>query len=470
VGRVIALPTNLGGHGFDQQVVTALLRARHLSGLDRQQFARLLSITAERLATWEAGEEPLPAIALLQAASLAGVSVEVLLGRRSLIRRLEELEHQVQELSASFRDPRLLSRRLHALLDDWPAEDRRYDDVEVKRREFLALMLLTLGASAQLLDVERLVGMLTSGRVDKHTLNDLRTITREYARRAETASPPDLLQATRTHLTVLTGLLGGVASPALTRELQSIAGETAVLVGGLSFRVESRRQAQACFAFARYLAREAGDQELDAYTLARTSSLPSVPAATGTPYDDGSEGAGDAIALLDEAEAAARSASTPYLYAGVLVRRAEEHAARSEELEAFRDLAAAARAVANGQLGQDRFFGARLQIRRYEGLCAALLGQPDAATILEESLAGTEASLVSERCGQLADLGTAYAMQNEVDQACAKLGEAFSMAVRGGHAMRVQRVRGIRGRFLAAWATRPAVRHLDEQLRGWAGA
>jgi transcriptional regulator with XRE-family HTH domain len=218
VERLVALPA-LRGQGFDRQVATALLRARHLSGLDREQFARALSVTPDRLAIWEAGEGSLPATALLQAASVAGVSVDVLFGRRSLIRRMGELEHQVQDLTAALDDPRVLSRRLHALLDDWSGEDQRYDDAEVKRREFLALMLLTLGANARVLDLDRLVDMVTSGRVDKAGLDDLRTMTRGYAARAETMPPLELLQTARTHLTVLTGLLANVNSPAMRRGL-----------------------------------------------------------------------------------------------------------------------------------------------------------------------------------------------------------------------------------------------------------
>jgi transcriptional regulator with XRE-family HTH domain len=468
VDNVLALPGS--GGDLDRRVITALLRARHLSGLDRDQFARALAVRSDELTMWEGGEEPAPATALLQAASVAGVPVEALFGRRALLRRMAELEHEVQELNTALRDPLVLSRRLSTLLDDWRGEDRRYDEAEVKRREFLALMVLTLGASAQLLDLDRLVSMLTSGRIDRPALDELRSITRGYARRAELMPPTELLQAVRTHLTVLTGLLASANPPTLRSELQTIAGETAVLTGGLSYRVESPRQAQSCYSFARYLAREAGDQELDAYTLARKSSLPSVPAAAGTPYGPDAGGAGDAVALLDEAERAGGSARTPYLHAGILVRRAEERAARGEQTLAYRDLAAAARAAANDQLGEDRFFGARFRVRRYEGLCAMLLGHPDAATILSESLEGTPPSMVSERCGQLADLGAAYAQRNEVEQSCRGLSEALGLAVAGGHSMRVQRVRSIRRQHLAAWAAEPVVMRLDEQLRTVAGA
>jgi hypothetical protein len=356
-------------------------------------------------------------------------------------------------------------------LDGWRDEDRQYDGDEVKRREFLALTLLMLGAGAQTVDVERLASMLLTQRVDVGALDDLRSITRRYARRAEEASPHDLLYAVRTHLAVLTGLLaaGGLQTRA-RRELQSIAGETAVLVGGLSFRVENRRQAESCYALARYLARESGDQELSAYALGLESSLVSVPATSGVPYPATKRGKGGAIALLDEAEAAARSAPTPYLHAGVLVRRAEEHAARGEEAAADNDLALAARRVANGQAGEDRFFGAGLDVRRYEGLCAMLLGKPEAESILRGTLATTPASAVSERCGQLTDLAAALAQQGEVEGACSSLGEALELAVGDGQAMRVRRIRGVRERYLSAWASAPAVKGLDERLMAAGGA
>jgi hypothetical protein len=51
-------------------------------------------------------------------------------------------------------------------LDGWRDEDCQYDGDEVKRREFLALTLLTLGAGAQAVDVERLASMLLTQRVD----------------------------------------------------------------------------------------------------------------------------------------------------------------------------------------------------------------------------------------------------------------------------------------------------------------
>jgi len=145
---------------------------------------------------------------------VAGVPVEVLLGRRPLVRRLERLERRLDELVTALSNPRLLAH-----------------------------------------------------------------------------------------------LLGGLPAPA-RRELQSIAGETAALVGGLSFRLESRCQAGACYAFARHLAQESGDRELEAYALGLESSLASAPATSGVPYPATNRGAGDAIALLDEAEAAARSVST----------------------------------------------------------------------------------------------------------------------------------------------------------------
>ncbi len=39
-----------------------------------------------------------------------------------------------------------------------------------------------------------------------------------------------------------------------------------------------------------------------------------------------------------------------------------------------------------------------------------------------------------------------------------------------GHTMRVRRIRGVRERYLAAWASEPAVRDLDQRLVAAGGA
>lgn len=59
----------------------------------------------------------------------------------------------------------------------------------------------------------------------------------------------------------------------------------------------------------------------------------------------------------------------------------------------------------------------------------------------------------------------ARVLQGEPEQACAGLLRALHLALDAGYAMGIERVRGMRARFAAAWAALPCVRELDEQLR-----
>jgi hypothetical protein len=94
-----------------------------------------------------------------------------------------------------------------------------------------------------------------------------------------------------------------------------------------------------------------------------------------------------------------------------------------------------------------------------------LLGRPgEAATIMEEALAGLSPSLMPVRCGVLVDLATAYAREEDIERACALLMESLDLSSDGGLVAQAQRVVGIRKLHLKGWHDTPAVRHLDERL------
>jgi tetratricopeptide (TPR) repeat protein len=175
------------------------------------------------------------------------------------------------------------------------------------------------------------------------------------------------------------------------------------------------------------------------------------------------------VTLLDRASRRAGPTSSPYLRAYVWARRAEEHAASGRAKRAFEDIDRAQRAVQEAREPDDGFFSdwAPGRLAGYRGNCAVLLGRPaEAATILEAALAATPDNLIPQRAGVLADLGAAYAHPKlrHLDQSCAFLSQSLHTAHRGAAMERVQRVVGIRERYLQAWRREPAVRRLDEQL------
>ncbi len=95
------------------RVAMAIRRARRLTGVDAAEFARLLGARLEHegdvptraaVTAWEDGFDVPSAVALLVAAEVAGVEVEVLFCRRPVLMRLNEVEEQVRRQSLQLRD------------------------------------------------------------------------------------------------------------------------------------------------------------------------------------------------------------------------------------------------------------------------------------------------------------------------------------------------------------------------------
>jgi tetratricopeptide (TPR) repeat protein len=337
----------------------------------------------------------------------------------------------------------------------------------VKRREFLkkaGRRVVAVGAGAALAQ-----GLLDDGALsalDDVALAALRRRTRMYAREASSLPFWYLEPSVREHLALLHQLLLARQPPLHDRELRLAVAEAAILTGWLSYFMERRLEAQAYWTLADTLSKDAGDGPLRAYALTSLASLYSGP-SQGRQRGDPEL----AITLLNEASRRAGSTSSPYLRAYVWARRAEEHAAAGRARRAHEDIDRGDRAVQEGRHPDDGFFSdwSPARLAGYRGNCAVLLERPaEAISVLEAALIETPANLVPQRAGVLADLGAAYAHPKvrQIDQSCALLSESLLTANRGAALERVQRVSGIRERYLQPWEREPAVRRLDEQLAG----
>jgi tetratricopeptide (TPR) repeat protein len=336
----------------------------------------------------------------------------------------------------------------------------------LKRRHFI--QYLSAVGSATLIDPDKVASALGGiTRLDERLLDDLEAVTKSLVDDYWTASPASVVPAVEGHLGGLRNLLASQAVGGVGRRLRRIASDTAALGGWLAFRLESRSDAHALWAFAAALAEEAGDGPLRAYALISRSNLYSAT------WRDGQGGDTDtAIALLDAAEAATGSLSSPLLRAWLYARRAEEHAVQGAALGCYADLERAAEALSQASTSNDGFLRSWNldQLAAYQGNCAQLLGRPqEAAMILEEALPRIPPSLISQRCAALTNLASAHAQRSEegVEQACVRLSEALAVAGPAGLAVAQQRILGVRDRRLASLAKLPAVQQLDEQLRIW---
>jgi transcriptional regulator with XRE-family HTH domain len=312
----------------------------------------------------------------------------------------------------------------------------------------------------ELLDVERLGRVMQRpASIDDGYLDQLEVVIRWYWQGYQTTNPSLLLPALSGQLVQLWPLTDMSLAATTSRRLRSLVGHAASLGGWLALRLSNRAGASVYWALAEALATDAEDRALRAFVLASRSSL-----YTSTLHGGSQGDTGLALALLDAA-AGTGADTSPVQHAWTLARRAEEHAVRGDEQASKRDMTEAGRHLSQTRGCGEGYFAAwdEAQLSGYRGSCAQALGSSDAVPLLERSLALTDGSLISQRTAILANLGAAHAQQGHVDEACAALTEALTVAGRSSLAVSIERVRGIRRR-LDAWSNTVEVRRLDEMI------
>lgn len=341
----------------------------------------------------------------------------------------------------------------------WPMSDGAGEDTmsPVSRRGFMVGGLGLVGLAA--VDTEELSSIFSGRtRLDDAALDGLEAITRAYQQQYDIAPPKVLLPAVRFHLLQMRNWeRSGMPFP---RRLAAIAAETAILAGRLSQRVQNRSDADEFFLMGSSLGTEAADPRVEAMALAARSSLYS--------NFDGGRPLGRplvALTMLDQAVQLIGNGDRSGLAAWILTHRSEEHAAAGDANAAEHDLDDAEAALANRSSSEagpfstwepDRLLG-------YRGCCAVLLGSKDSVSILEKAAAHTNSALASQRSATLIDLGTAYARQAEIDEACGLLSEVLTVAQTFHLPEIARRVENIRLQELPRGAT-PALSRLDDQL------
>jgi transcriptional regulator with XRE-family HTH domain len=297
--------------------------------------------------------------------------------------------------------------------------------------------------------------------IDEPFLDHLESFLRWYWSAYHTTAPTLLLPPVAAHVTSLWPLVDETLGETIARALRSLIGNAASLAGWLALRLGNRASSSVYWSLAEALATEAEDQVLRRFALASRSSL-----YTNTLR--GGEGGDPALALAFLDAAAGHDAGLPPIQrAWTFARRAEEHAARGDRDSVERDLDRAAGHLADVRDRPGGYFAAwdMAQLAGYRGSCATLLGGPEAIRLLEDSLAETNPALISQRTAVLANLGSAHTQLGHVDEACAALAEAVTIARSTDLAVSIERVRGIRLQ-LDRWSAATAVRRLDE-LIGW---
>jgi transcriptional regulator with XRE-family HTH domain len=296
---------------------------------------------------------------------------------------------------------------------------------EMRRAEFNKAVVAL--AASLFLDPERLI---ETRKVDAALLQDLESLTLDFARRQHHARPQTIIRPIRGHLDYLLNLESASLSPSLRLRLDRIIAETAGLAGWIAFRGNGDLvTAHAQLALGRQHARDAGDDILLAQLLAATSSLYS---SLDIPHSGEDPSSPLSLSLLQAAQRKAGSGSLP-LHGWLTVRIAEEQALLGDGRRARAALGRAETTLPSRApddpaglfviWDESRFPG-------WAGKTLLLLEDPAATSLLERALAMTSAP--HPRLGLLVDLGLARIGDGDADHAIALLVEGTQLAIERG--------------------------------------
>ena len=340
-------------------------------------------------------------------------------------------------------------------------EERR---AEVQRRMMLrAAGLLAVGGM--------LPGSTTpsaSKRLDSTWLCDAESTTDLLARAYRTTAPGMVAGPVLAHLGTLQSYVDAAGLPTDHARLHRAMADTASFAALLQFRLDLLGAATHFFGLAEQHAREAGDTALLAQVLGAKSNLHSTVVSGGLRGD-----ARLALSILEEAHDLLPAHAPRRARALLSARLAEERASVGDREGCRRALGEAERLLdgPNDSVGSLGFFGDNglysqwdeAYYEGFRGVCAVLLGDPDAVDVLSDTLENTSSGV--RRAIVMTDLAGAYARVEMPEQAALILGEAHDLAVDVRYPMAMQRIMGTRGRFDPRWSGMQCVRELDDRLR-----
>lgn len=333
----------------------------------------------------------------------------------------------------------------------------------VLRREFLrhtasAAGLAVVGAAAEPWEqLQSALGHRT--KVDEATTNNLAAMTESFSTMYQTMAPGLLLAPVGAHLQTLSQLLkNGSPTEALRRRLASLAAETSILLGWITYDQGDEQSAHGYYRSALTAAAEAGDTSLGAYAIGSASVL---PAWRSSPEES--------VHLLTDANINGFSVddASPETRAWIYSLEAEAHVradngpaalAALDKAEAILDQADSGSADnRTAFFDQSRLLGER-------GVTAVRLGRDaDGQAVLEQVLKeiGPDQKI---RSRHLTSLAKAHVRHGNIDHAVEIALMSLDVAVQSGTTSSYDDVIKLRPE-LDRWTHTDPVRRLDEALR-----
>ncbi|MGH2770722.1 MAG: hypothetical protein ACRDJF_09420 [Actinomycetota bacterium] len=298
-----------------------------------------------------------------------------------------------------------------------------------------------------------------AGTHDDLGIEEIALITGQY-RKLEAATPSQALRdPALAHLHFVSSRLGQQVDADAER-LAAEASVAAGFAGWLALDMNDHAAARRHYESAIEYAERARSDMLRAY-MAGSMSLWASAAGNSN----------EALRLIGQARSLIPREAPPAVQAWVAALSATAHAS-IRDIPASLDALGRAETAA-GQVGAGDeplwpwiFSFDRAKLALYRGACATRLKLPKIALpALHEALEARGSTTPKRRALVLCDVAECHVLAGEIEEACRRTAEAFTIGVRKGSGRAVQRVREVRAQ-LAPWKTTPAVRDLEDHLLG----
>jgi DNA-binding XRE family transcriptional regulator len=335
----------------------------------------------------------------------------------------------------------------------------------MERREHLRLLgwVAAAVAASPVLNLdgdeqERLSKVIAKpSRVDEQSIDHIETILQDCKRQEDTFGPHAVLHTVIAQRELVDSLLDECPDEFRPR-LLSVYSSMSSSIGTYFFDLEDPANAMHYGDQARKAAQEARNTELAIYALCLKSYFASWrgKAHAGIDFATAAQSlaskSGDVLAQVYAAE----RAGTAYAIDGQYI------AFMTEFDRALTDLQRPARSILSAVYWVDEGF-----IASRQSDCLLRLGKPaEAAAAAERGLQLFDSSRVGGLAFCTLRLGTAHLLSGEVEESARVIGEGALLATKNRSARLTSEVRAVRRR-LQPWHNTPAVKELDERLRGW---
>ena len=330
---------------------------------------------------------------------------------------------------------------------------------DVTRSRFLRpLTSVASSITAGLLDLEQMAHPVLSAS----QLDHFQQFIRLCGERRRTTSLDVLIPAAEATYRRLRELVVNAPSGTAARACM-VAAEAALLTGRLHYFAGRHGDAYGALSFADVVGQEAGADQIRAAAYVAMSYLRSPLTRIEAGNSDRT------MMLLNSAAALSSPDISPLVHTWILARRAEEQAARSDELAALSDMEVADRTLSRGVDDDAVVTGPRSQadLDGFRGTVLIHLGKRGAGDMIERSLASLPDSMLPRRAHSLADLAVARAHEGQVEAACSALAAAITAARPLGRMTYIRRALAVRRRDLRRWEGSTAVAELDEQIAAY---